>query len=67
MKKFLFIATVFTGFIACNSNNNNVPDHAIRDSVRNPATVQPDSEAIPQDMTIKKDSVVVPDSSQIQK
>ncbi|WP_262711019.1 hypothetical protein [Ilyomonas limi] len=42
-----------------------MPDHAIRDSVRDPSTVQLEPEAVPEDMTIKKDLVIVPDSSQI--
>lgn len=35
-----------------------LPDRAIRDSVKNPATVQPPSEAIPQDMKIVNDSLI---------
>ena len=65
MKKMFFVAFAFIGLSACGNNNNqdNVPDHAIRDSVRDPLTVQPESEAIPHDMTIKNDSVVVPDTT----
>ena len=66
MKKLYFISLLFGGIMACN-NNSNVPDRAIRDSVRDPLTVQPESASIPEDMRIKNDSVVVPDTSQIKK
>ena len=50
--------------MACN-NNRNVPGRAVRDSVRNPLTVQPEYASILEDMRIKIDSDVVPDTSQI--
>ncbi|MGN6619401.1 MAG: hypothetical protein ACTHJ5_19660 [Ilyomonas sp.] len=62
MKKIYFITLVFGGLIACN-NNRNIPDRAVRDSVKNPLTVQPETAAIPKDMEIKNDSVVMPDTS----
>ena len=49
--------------MSCNSgtnaeNNNNLPD---------PEIVNPVEDAIPQDMKIKNDSVVVPDTAQLRK
>jgi hypothetical protein len=42
-------------------------DRAVRDSVKDPLTVQPESASIPGHMRIKNDLVVVPDTSQIKK
>lgn len=61
MKKIIpVLGTALFLFTACQSQNNDVPDRAIRDSVRNPETVQPPAEAIPEDMKIVKDSTIVP-------
>lgn len=48
--------------MACNSGNKN-NDGYTEDSLPNPEKVNPPSDAIPADMKIKKDSVVVVDTS----
>ncbi len=49
---------------ACeNANTTHWPNRAIRDSVKNPLVTDPESETIPPDMHLVKDSVIVPDSS----
>jgi len=62
MKRLISICAI-TFLAACNNGDDNgvymkLPDRAIRDSVKNPATVQPPSEAIPQDMKIVNDSLI---------
>lgn len=61
MKKLLpVLGIALFSFAACQNQNNNVPDHAIRDSIRDPETVQPATDNIPEDMKIVKDSNIVP-------
>ncbi len=51
--------------MACNSGNDN--KGFTEDNLPNPEKVQPPKDAIPQDMEIKNDSVVVPDSGAVKK
>lgn len=46
-----------------NNVNSNVPDRAIRDSIKDPAVTNPPADAIPEDMTIVKDSLIKPKDS----
>jgi len=62
--KFLFVLCTIVFLAACNNNDKGVyvkmPDRAIRDSVKNPLTENPKSDAIPGDMKIVKDSLITP-------
>ena len=53
-------------FMACNTSSDKDAGYT-EDNLPNPEKVEPPSEAIPGDMTIKNDSVVVPDSAALQR
>lgn len=61
MKKIFVAMLVSAGFLACNSNSST--ETKTDSSAGNPAVTQPPSENIPDTMTIKNDSVIVPDST----
>lgn len=70
--KVLFVLSTVALLAACNNNDKRhvtmeLPDRAIRDSVRNPLTVQPESQSIPKDMQVVKDSVIKPKPGAVQK
>ena len=60
MKYLLSFCLLF--LLSCNSGNTNNDVNTGMDST-DPALVQPPSDAIPEDMMIKNDSVVVPTDS----
>lgn len=49
--------------MSCNSQDNTEKGGYTENDLPNPEKVQPPSDAIPEDMTIKNDSLVTPDSS----
>ena len=61
MKKLLVILFSVCMFSAC--NNSSTTEGSDSTELKDPATVQPPSENIPDTMTIKKDSVVVPETN----
>ena len=61
MKYFFLICMIV--LFSCNSSTN---ENTVTDSLPNPEVVNPPQDAIPEDMTIKNDSVVVPDSAAVQ-
>lgn len=59
MKKYFFYVTVMMGLIACNSGENNTDGSGEKD----PSTVHPPSEAIPDSTKLVNDSVIMPDTT----
>jgi hypothetical protein len=56
MKGFVFIFALAFALQACGSNNNNETE------LKDPATVHPPSEAIPDSTKLVRDSVIMPDT-----
>lgn len=63
MKYILGLALIL--LMACNSGTGN--NDFTEDNLPNPEKIQPPRDAIPGDMEIKNDSVVVPDSGAVKK